>query len=57
MFYNVFAPFPSIRFGTSDEFVMGSLREAPEALLHALDTIAQDRGWAGIKNRLEVWKD
>lgn len=41
MFYNVFAPFSSIRFGSSDEFVMRSLRENPEGVAHALETIAQ----------------
>lgn len=41
MFYNVFAPFSSIRFGTSDEFVMRSLKENPEAVQHALHAIAQ----------------
>lgn len=40
--YNVFAPFSSIRFGTSDELVMKHLREDPNAILYALDVIAQD---------------
>lgn len=40
--YNVFAPFSSIRFGTSDELVMRHLRENPEAIHHALNVIAQD---------------
>ena len=40
--YNVFAPFSSIRFGTSDELVMKHLREDPDAILYALDVIAQD---------------
>lgn len=40
--YNVFAPFSSIRFGTSDELVMRFQKENPDALLHALDVIAQD---------------
>ena len=40
--YNVFAPFSSIRFGTSDELVMRHLREDPAAILYALDVIAQD---------------
>ncbi|MDL2233197.1 hypothetical protein LJC63_06410 [Ruminococcaceae bacterium OttesenSCG-928-L11] len=117
VFYNVFAPFSSIRFGSSDEFVMRSLREAPEAVAHALNVIGQDNallaelmvteagmdgvyycvqggegdrftyeeyrrlitpsdkmvlehvnrfstnnilhccGWAGIKNRMELWQD
>jgi hypothetical protein len=42
IFYNVFAPFSSIRFGTSDELVMKHLREDPDAILYALDVIAQD---------------
>ncbi|MGN0742643.1 MAG: uroporphyrinogen decarboxylase family protein [Candidatus Fimadaptatus sp.] len=40
--YNVFAPFSSIRFGTSDELVMRHLREEPRAIEYALDVIAQD---------------
>ena len=40
--YNVFAPFSSIRFGTSDELVMDHLQKKPEAILYALDVIAQD---------------
>ena len=40
--YNVFAPFSSIRFGTSDELVMAHLRENPEAISYALDVIAED---------------
>ena len=40
--YNVFAPFSSIRFGTSDELVMAHLKEDPEAVLYALDVIAED---------------
>lgn len=40
--YNVFAPFSSIRFGTSDELVMRHLREDPDAIAYALDVIAQD---------------
>ena len=115
--YNVFAPFSSIRFGTSDELVMRHLREDPKAIEYALDVIAQDNallcekliteagidgvyycvqggekdrftpdeyrryitpsdlkvlehanrfsgynvlhccGWAGIPNKLEVWRD
>ena len=42
VFYNVFAPFSSIRFGTSDELVMAHLRENPEAISYALDVIAED---------------
>ncbi len=40
--YNVFAPFSSIRFGTSDELVMRHLQENPEAIAYALNVIAQD---------------
>lgn len=41
-FYNVFAPFSSIRFGTSDELVMKHIKEDPEAVMYALNVIAQD---------------
>ena len=37
VFYNVFAPFSSIRYGTSDEMVMAHLREDPQAIAYALD--------------------
>ena len=40
--YNVFAPFSSLRFGTSNDLVMRHLREEPEAILYALDVVAQD---------------
>lgn len=116
-FYNVFAPFSCIRFGTSDELVMRHLKEDPEAVMYALEVIAEDQatlsellltegkctgiyyclqggetdrftyeeyrewvtpsdrivldranvvsdntllhlcGWAGVKNRLNVWQD
>lgn len=42
VFYNVFAPFSSIRFSTSDELVMRHLKEDRRAVMHALDVIAQD---------------
>lgn len=42
VFYNVFAPFSSIRFSTSDELVMSHLKEDRLAVMHALDVIAQD---------------
>lgn len=41
MFYNVFAPFSSIRFGTSDGFVMDSLKKNPKGVMHALEVIGQ----------------
>ena len=42
VFYNVFAPFSSLRFGYPDEKVMEHLRENKLAVMHALDVIAQD---------------
>ena len=42
VFYNVFAPFSSIRFGAGDERVMKDLKEDRLAVMHALDVIAQD---------------
>ena len=42
VFYTVFAPFSSIRFGYGDELVMRTLREDPKAVCHALDVIAED---------------
>lgn len=46
VFYNVFAPFSSLRFGAaanglSDSTVMAHLREDPRAVMHALDAVAQ----------------
>lgn len=41
MFYNVFAPFSSIRFGSSEEFVMKSLNENPKGIMHALEVIGK----------------
>lgn len=40
--YNVFAPFSTLRFGTSDALVMKHLKEDPDAILYALDVVAQD---------------
>lgn len=42
VFYTTFAPFSSIRFGSSNEFVMKTLAEDEKALMYALDVIAQD---------------
>ena len=42
VFYNVFAPFSSIRFGTSDEMVMEHFRQDPKAIASALSVIAED---------------
>ncbi len=41
VFYNVFAPFSSIRFGAGDERVMADLSENKLAVMYALDVIAQ----------------
>lgn len=41
VFYNVFAPFSSIRFGAGDELVMQHLKEDRLAVMYALDVIAQ----------------
>lgn len=42
VFYNVFAPFSSIRFGAGESRVMKDIRENKLAVMHALDVIAQD---------------
>lgn len=42
VFYNVFAPFSSIRFGAGEDRVMEDLRRDKLAVMHALDVIAQD---------------
>ena len=117
VFYNVNAPFSSLRNGAGDELVMAHLKEDKGAVMHALGVVAQDNaaicelcideakadgiympvqggelyrfsydeyremitpsdlyvlnhankfsdynilhacGWAGDKNRLEVWRD
>lgn len=41
-FYNVYNPMSSMRFGSSDEMLMAHLKEDPEAVLTALDVIAED---------------
>ncbi|MEK5448388.1 uroporphyrinogen decarboxylase family protein [Paenibacillus sp. FSL R7-0331] len=41
VFYSVFAPFSSIRFGTANDLVMRHLTQNPEAVIHALDVIAE----------------
>lgn len=41
-FYNVFNPMSTMRFGTSDEMLMAHLKEDPDAVLSALDVIAED---------------
>lgn len=50
-FYNVFCPMSYFRFGTSEELLMRHLREAPEAVLHAFDVIAED---AKLLSRLVI---
>lgn len=42
VYYNIIAPFSAIRNGTSDEMIMEHLRKDPDALMHALDAIAED---------------
>lgn len=42
VFYNVFAPFSSLRFGAGEERVMRDLRADEKAVMYALDVIAQD---------------
>lgn len=42
VFYNVFAPFSSMRFVADDAMVMAHLKENPKAVQHALSVIAQD---------------
>ena len=44
VFYNIFAPFSSLRFAATDSLIMEHLREDEEAVLHALDVIAYDNG-------------
>ncbi|MGI6315804.1 MAG: uroporphyrinogen decarboxylase family protein [Christensenellales bacterium] len=44
VFYNVFAPFSSIRFGAGEERVMADLRVDPAAVQYALDVIARSNG-------------
>ena len=45
VFYNVFCPFSTIRFAYPDDLVMEHLRADPNAVLHALDVIAQDQAY------------
>ena len=40
-FYNIFAPFSSIRFKLGDQLVMEHLRQDPEAVMEGLNAIAQ----------------
>lgn len=42
VFYNVFCPMSLMRFGTSEELLMGHIRENPEAVFHAFEVIAED---------------
>ena len=42
VFYNVFAPFSSIRFGAGEDRIMSDLRRDRQAVLHALDIVARD---------------
>lgn len=40
-FYNVYAPFSSMRFGAGDERVMAHLKEDPDAVMYGLSVIAE----------------
>lgn len=42
VYYNIIAPFSAIRNGSDDDMVMAHLRENPDAVLFALDAIAED---------------
>ena len=42
VFYNVFAPFSTLRFGAGEERVMRDLRTDKRAVMHALDVVARD---------------
>jgi len=42
VFYNVFCPMSLMRFGTSEELLMGHLKENREAVCHAFEVIAED---------------
>lgn len=42
VFYNVFAPFSSLRFGAGDGEVMAALGEDPLSVMQALDTVGYD---------------
>lgn len=46
-FYTLFAPFSTIRFSAPDELVMRHLREDENAVLYALDVLAQDNALLG----------
>ena len=41
VFYNVFAPFSSIRFGSNDDIVMEHIESNPNAVKHALNAISE----------------
>lgn len=45
VFYNVFCPFSTMRSAYPDDMVMEHLRENPNAVLHALDVVAQDQAY------------
>ena len=42
VFYNVFAPFSFLRNGKRDSVIMSQLRENKEAVMYALDVVAED---------------
>lgn len=43
VFYNVFAPFSALRSTYTDAFVMEHIRKDPNAVMYALDVVAQDQ--------------
>jgi uroporphyrinogen-III decarboxylase len=47
VFYNIFSPFSSLKFATSDAAVMKFAREDKNALKHALDIVAQGNALLG----------
>lgn len=46
-FYTLFAPFSTLRFSAPDELVMSHLKQDENAVLHALDVLAQDNALLG----------
>lgn len=42
VYYNIIAPFSGLRNGTSDDLIMEHLKEDPDAIMHALDAVAED---------------
>ncbi|HIS68976.1 MAG TPA: hypothetical protein IAA58_06390 [Candidatus Gallacutalibacter stercoravium] len=53
VFYNILAPFSSIRNGSSDEMVMAHLKEDPAAVMQALEAVAEDNALIAEKAIVE----